>query len=364
MAKNVKRIGVLTGGGDCPGLNAVIRAVTKSAITEGLEVFGVEDGFLGLLEDRVRPLDWNQVSNILTLGGTILGTTNKANPFAMPVRKGGKLVEQDQSDRVLRTLRRRRLDGLVTIGGDGTQSCAARLAEKGVPVVGVPKTIDNDVAGTELTFGFDTAVATATDALDRLHTTASSHHRVMVLEVMGRNAGWIALHSGLAGGADVILIPEIAHRLDCIAKAIAKRKKRGKHFSLIVVAEGVRLEEGTQVIRDDVSDSFERVRLGGVGPVLADRIEEKTGRESRAVVLGHIQRGGSPTAFDRVLATQFGHAAAELILAGRWNRMAAIRAGRISSVPIKTPDGKQRRIPRNHPLLRTARHIGVSFGDE
>ena len=362
--RTISTIGILTGGGDCPGLNAVIRAVSKTAIMQhGLTVFGIEDGFLGLIHNRMRVLKTSDVSNILTQGGTILGTSNTANPFSYPMTINGKTEVTDVSDGAVNHVKQRGIDALVCIGGDGTQTIAAMLAKKGVRVVGVPKTIDNDLEGTDVTFGFDTAVSIATEALDRIHTTASSHHRVMIVEVMGRNAGWIALHSGAASGADVILIPEIPYDIKTVCRCIRKRSQRGKRFSIIAVSEGARPCGGKQVVRrKDKKDPNFPVRLGGVSHKLMADITEQTGLECRATILGHVQRGGTPTAFDRALATQFGFEAVRLLLARRTGRMVAMRGGKISAVPLETVAGKQRTIPPDNLLVAAAKAVGTCFG--
>jgi len=367
MAKSKRvlgTIGILTGGGDCPGLNAVIRAVSKTAIMQhGITVFGIEDGYLGLIENRMRRLETVDVSNILTQGGTILGTSNTADPFHFPLSVNGKTRIADVSDKAIGHARQRGLDALVCIGGDGTQTIAAKLAKKGLPIVGVPKTIDNDIYGTEITFGFDTAVTIAAEAIDRLHSTASSHHRVMVIEVMGRNAGWIALHAGTASGADVILIPEIPYDLKAIYKYVLERSQHGKRFSIVVVAEGARPCGGKVTVKSRATnDPNCQIRLGGVANNLAADISAKTHLESRAVVLGHIQRGGTPTAFDRTLATQFGHEAVCLLMSGRSGRMVAMRNNRLCSVSLQTVAGKQRTIPPDSLLMEAAKAIGTSFG--
>ena len=363
---HVKRIGVLTGGGDCPGLNAVIRAVTKSAITEHeLEVYGVEDGFLGLIENRVRPLAFADVSNILDRGGTILGTSNKANPARYCVGHGadGTPIFEDVNDRVIANAKEHGLDALVCIGGDGTMSAALRVIQRGLSVVGVPKTIDNDLMHTEVTFGFDTAVSTATQALDRIRTTASSHSRVMLVEMMGRNAGWITLHAGAASGADIILIPEIEYDLDKVCACCVERSKFGKAYTLVAVAEGARPVGGEMVVDRVVHESPDPIRLGGVSEVLCGQIAECTGIESRATILGHVQRGGTPTACDRVLATQFGHRALELIVSGELNRMVTMQSGKLTSVPICDVADRQRLVPVDHPLLVACRATGACFGN-
>ncbi len=293
----VKRIGVLTGGGDCPGLNAVIRAVTKDALFHGMEVIGIEDGFAGLIEDRVHPLDRKAVGNILTRGGTILGSSNKANPqkYAVGTDDEGKPVYRDMVDVCMTTLELHRIEALVVIGGDGTMSAAKPFADRGINCIGVPKTIDNDLVGTDLTFGFSTAVANATDALDKVHTTAASHHRAIVVEVMGRNAGWLALHSGIASGSDVILLPEIPFDIEDVCHTVETRAQRKHGFTIVCCSEGAKPKGGKQIVDRVIESSPDPVRLGGVGKFVADQIEEKTGIESRAVVLGHVQRGGCPS---------------------------------------------------------------------
>lgn len=363
MSKSLKRIGILTGGGDCPGLNAVIRAVTKAAIAGGLEVMGIADGYLGLIENRYRPLAFNDVSNILTRGGTILGACNKANPASYAVREGGEWVMLDVRDRIVQHCEQAGLDVLVIIGGDGTMSGAAELIERGLNVVGVPKTIDNDLWGTDITFGHDSAVNTATDAIDKVHTTASSHHRVMVVELMGRYAGWLALNAGIAGGADVILIPEIPFDMEKIAKVCTSRNRNGRGFTIIAVGEGAKPVGGEQIVDRVYEDSPDPIRLGGVGKYVSDRIEELTGLESRAIVLGHVQRGGTPSPRDRVLATQFGFHAYELLSSGRFGRVVVETEGRIDSVPITDVAGKVRTVPIDHVAVRAARAVKTSFGD-
>jgi 6-phosphofructokinase 1 len=363
---SVKRIGVLTGGGDCPGLNAVIRAVTKSALSDHrLEVFGIEDGFVGLIENQIRPLTFDDVSNILDRGGTILGTSNKADPakYCVGYDAGGAPIFEDVTDRVLKHVREHGLDALVCIGGDGTMSGSSKLIARGLRIVGVPKTIDNDLMHTDITFGFDTAVSTASDALDRIRTTAASHHRVMIVEMMGRNAGWLALHSGAASGADVILLPEMDYRLDKICGRCLERGKRHKAYTLVAVSEGAKPVGGRVVVDRVVHDSPDPVRLGGVGTVLCEQISERTGLECRATILGHVQRGGKPTAFDRVLATQFGHRAVQMVVNGEFNRMVAIQSGRLTSVPIAEVANRQRLVSLNDPLLLACRATGASFGD-
>ncbi len=365
-AQTIRRIGILTGGGDCPGLNAVIRAVTKAALNDHKwEVFGIEDGLLGLIVGRVRQLQSPDVSNILTRGGTILGTSNKANParFAIAMDDNNNPIFEDVTDRVIENYRAFKLDAVVLVGGDGTMTAAASLMDRGFRAVGVPKTIDNDLACCELTFGFLTAVSTATDAIDRIHTTAASHHRIMLVETMGRNAGWLTLYAGMAGGADVILIPEIPFDVQKIAHECRERMHRGRSSTIIVVAEGARPTSGEQTIKQIVKDSHDAVRLGGVAERLADQLAELTNLETRSVILGHTQRGGSPVAADRVVATQFGHAATDLLAAGKFNRVVVMQNNRITDVGIHEVAGKQRLVPHDHPLIRAARSTGVTFGD-
>ncbi|AVX20812.1 6-phosphofructokinase [Carboxydocella sporoproducens DSM 16521] len=359
----LKRIGVLTGGGDCPGLNAVIRAVTKSALRAGLEVVGIEDGFGGLIRQQFRPLNLAAVSGILPKGGTILGTTNRDNPFKYPVLVNGEKKYVDMSQTILDNLAVAGIDALVVIGGDGSLSIARELHNKGLRVVGVPKTIDNDLSATDITFGFDTALHTATEALDKLHTTAESHHRVMILEVMGRYAGWIALESGVAGGADVILIPEIEFQIENVVKKIEERCQQGKKFSIIVVAEGAKLGENL-VVQKVIEDSGDPIRLGGIGQRLADELERRINLETRVTVLGHLQRGGSPTPFDRILGTRYGAAAVEALLEGENGVMVALRTPDIVTVSLAEATGVLKRVNPEHDLVQAAKAIGISFGDE
>ena len=364
MAKP-KRIAILTGGGDCPGINAVIRAVVKKAIIQHrMEVIGVEDGYEGLVEGRHRVLGTKDVSGILTLGGTILGASKNSNPYQYPVTEAGKVVLKDRSRKAVAEFKRLSADCLICIGGDGTLGIAHRLMAEGVPVVGIPKTIDNDLRGTDITFGFDSAVAVAAEAIDRVHTTAQSHHRVMIVEVMGHRAGWIALYSGVAGGGDIILLPEIPYDLRSVTAKIRDRNRQGKRFSIVVIAEGAKPQGGRVVIKRLVAKSADAVRLGGVSFVLGEQVERLTGMETRAVVLGHLQRGGTPTAFDRVLATSFGSEAVDLAAQGRFGRMAAVRDGAVTSVPMETAAGGPRLVSLDHPLLAAARAVGTSFGDE
>jgi 6-phosphofructokinase 1 len=340
--------------------------VTKAAILKlGIEVLGIEDGFLGLIRNRVHPLSLNDVSNILTRGGTILGTSNKADPKRFPVGEDsdGKPIFQDVTDRVLEHFHENALDGLICIGGDGTMTGASKLIERGIPCIGVPKTIDNDLMHTDITFGFLTAVEIATECLDRIHTTGASHHRVMIVELMGRNAGWLTLHAGVASGADIILIPEIPYDLDEIFNVCLQRSRVGKRFTLIAVAEGARPRQGEQVVRAVIDDSPDPVRLGGIANVLAAQIERTIKLEARATVLGHIQRGGTPIAEDRVLAMKFGHKAIQLVATREWNQVVIWRAGETSMVPIESVAGQQRLVEHDDPLIGMARAVGTCMGD-
>jgi len=359
-----QRLGLLTGGGDCPGLNAVIRAASRTAFNLGWEVYGVEEGFDGLLHRRVRRLERPDVRGILHRGGTILGTTNRANPFRYPMRKRGRWQEVDRSDEVVRNFRRLGLDALIAIGGDGTLSIAERFHRKGLPVVGVPKTIDNDVAATLVTFGFDSAVATATDALDKLHTTAEAHKRVMVVEVMGRHAGWIALNAGIAGGADVILLPEIPFDIERVCEAVLDRERAGREFSIVVAAEGARPRDGELRTRF-AAQAGREARLGGVAAWLEQEVEAGTGKETRSLVLGHLQRGGAPTTFDRLLGTRFGAAAMRLAAEGCFGVMVALTPPTVQPVPLREAvgPGRLKTVPPDSDAIRSARDLGIRFGD-
>ncbi|MBL7069773.1 MAG: 6-phosphofructokinase [Candidatus Omnitrophica bacterium] len=332
MAK-VKKIGILTGGGDCPGLNSVIRAAVRNANKKGIEALGIKNGWKGLIDKETVTLDTNSVSGILPKGGTILGTS-RTNPYK---KEGGV-------NRVKENFKGLKLDALIACGGEDTLGVTSKLCKEGLNIVGVPKTIDNDLSCTDYTFGFDTAVNIATEAIDRLHTTAESHHRIMVVEVMGRHAGWIAVHAGIAGGADVILIPEVPIDINNVCELLKNRRNRGKCFSIVVVAEGAKFKKGDVVIQKERLDAFGHVRLGGIGQMLGDKIEEKTGFETRVTVLGHIQRGGTPTAFDRVLATRFGVKAVEMILNGKFGMMASLQGNAITEVPLDKAVGKLKTI--------------------
>lgn len=358
----IRRVALLTGGGDAPGLNAVIRAVVKTAVNvHRWEILGVEDGFEGLLgQGRMRHLTPDSVRGLLPRGGTILGTTNRGSFNA--AQSTGDLTTLDRAcaDAVA-NLERHGIDALVTIGGDGTQRIAWQFHSRGVRVVGVPKTIDNDLAATDVTFGFDTALATATDACDRLHTTAESHDRVMVLEVMGRTAGWIALHAGIAGGADCILIPEIPFDLARVAEAVLRRHRAGHEFSIIVVAEGAKPAGGEAVLVEDAQPG-RSARFGGIGHAVGADLERQTGKETRVVVLGHLQRGGCPTAYDRVLATSLGAAAVRALADGRAGSMVAVRGSEVEPVPLDDVVGKVKNVPVPSPLVRTAVELGIELG--
>lgn len=358
-----QRIGIVTGGGDCPGLNAVIRAVAKAAAKRDWETIGFLGGYEGILEpQRYMELDYQKLGALLTQGGTILGTANRGR-FSAKVGHGeGRRLPQELIDGVKAGMQKQNIRGLVSIGGDGSLSIAQQLFEGGVPIVGVPKTIDNDLEGTLLTFGFDSAVACATDALDRLHTTAESHNRLMILEVMGRYAGWIALYAGVAGGADVILIPEIPFTYESICAQIEAREETGKHFTLIIAAEGAR-EKGGQFVTAGEQVANREARLGGIASVLAAELEKRTGKEARACVLGHLQRGGCPTNFDRALCCIFGAEAVELIAAGQFGHMVAYQGSHVTAVKIEEAVGKLKTVPPNGGLARTARTLGICMGD-
>ena len=358
------RIAISTGGGDAPGLNAVIRAAALSAINRGWEVLGIKRGYHGLLgADEIIPLDKDAVRGIAHLGGTILRTTNRGNPFHWPRRRAdGTIEEIDRSDELIENMHERGIDAIITIGGDGSLDIAQRLFAKGVQIVGVPKTIDNDVAGTVTTFGFDTAVSTAIDAIDKLHTTAESHDRVIVLEVMGRHAGFIALHSGVAGTADVILIPEIPYDIERVCEKIMTRHRNGRQFSIVVVAEGAYPIGGHQSTLGD-SLPGEARRLGGIADGLARDIQERTHKETRSLILGHLQRGGMPTGYDRLLATRFGGAAVRAIADKKWGYMVALQTPHIVCIPIADALAEPKRVDPNHDVVQTARATGISFGD-
>ncbi|MBI3987018.1 MAG: 6-phosphofructokinase [Lentisphaerae bacterium] len=364
--ERVRRIGILTGGGDCPGLNAVIRAVTKTAVLDYcVEVIGIEDGFEGLVEGHMRELGYADVSGIITLGGTILGTSNKGDPWHYPdTGPDGRTVIVNASQRALKNYRQWGLDALIAIGGDGTMKIADQFTALGANVVGVPKTIDNDLSGTDMTFGFDTAVSIATEAIDRLHTTASSHHRVMILEVMGRYAGWIALCSGVAGGADIILLPEIPFRWESVCRKIRERSTRGRRYSIVCVAEGAKCPDIGEVVKSYDNKRTDAKQLGGVGDLVARTIAELTEVETRVTVLGHLQRGGSPTALDRILATKYGVTACRLAVERKFGMMAALQGQTIVPIPIKTAIAELKTVTPDNQTVLAARSVGTSFGDE
>lgn len=357
------KIGILTGGGDCPGLNAVIRGAVKTAVSSyQSEIIGFLHGYKGLIVNKSRPLGWKDVGGLLPRGGTIIGTSNRDNPYAYAEMVGGERVVHDVSDRTLDTYNKNGLDALITIGGDGTLSTALKLSQKGLNIVGVPKTIDNDLSATDYTFGFDTAVNIVTEAIDRLKTTAESHDRVIALEVMGRDAGWIALFAGLAGGAHIILIPEIPYDIDKIARKIYERKSKDKHFSIVIVSEGAKPVGGDVTVKRIVDDPTTAVRLGGVGNHVGSQIEEITHIDTRVTVLGHIQRGGTPSAFDRLLSTRLGVEAVHMAHRGEFGKMACLRTPEIKSAPLKDA-AIQRLVPLDDSRIAAARSMGISFGD-
>jgi phosphofructokinase-like protein len=357
------KIGIVTGGGDCPGLNAVIRAVAKAATKRGWETLGIFGGYQGLLDPpNFRVLDYKALDGLLVRGGTILGTANRGRFSAKTGHGETRQLPRELLDDTRRGMEQLGLTALVSVGGDGSLTIAQQMHEHGIPIVGVPKTIDNDLAATTITFGFDSAVACATDALDRLHTTAESHNRVIVLEVMGRYAGWIAIYAGVAGGADVILIPEIPFRYESICAAIAEREQLGKHFTLVITAEGAKAAGGDFVTAAAPQENRE-ARLGGISSVVAAEIERRTGKETRVVVLGHLQRGGSPTNMDRALCTLFGAKAVELIANGQFGRMVAHTGKAVESVTLAEAVGQLRTVPLDSGFVQTARALGISLGD-
>ena len=369
MARSsIKRIAINTGGGDAPGLNAVIRAVTISALNRGWEVIGIRDGLNGIFLPEQYPdggmikLTRERVRGITHLGGTILGTTNRGNPFKYPTkRKDGTMYEKDRSDEIIRAFKKHKIDALVAVGGDGSLTISHGLAEKGLAVVGVPKTIDNDLDKTVITFGFDTAVSFATVCIDRLHSTAESHQRVMVVEVMGRYAGWIALNSGISASADVILIPEIPYDLQKVAEKIKERERQGGHFTIIVVAEGAKPKGGSLSV---VSKELGRAeRLGGVGERITADIQALTGKETRCVVLGHLLRGGTPTTFDRLISLRFGAAAVRALVEGKTNVMVALDPPTVRYVPLEQVTGRMKAVPFDCDTILSGRDLGISFGD-
>jgi len=346
MSDNKKRVGILTGGGDCPGLNPVIRAIVRYAINENYQPIGIKNGWKGLIECDAMELNLDTISGILPKGGTILGTS-RTNPYKKP----------EDVKKVKENFKKLSLEALIAIGGEDTLGVAYKLYKEGLNIVGAPKTIDNDLSCTDVTFGFDTAVNIATEAIDRLHTTAESHHRIMVVEVMGRHAGWIATEAGIAGGADVILIPEISIDMDEVCRLLKRRYERGKTFSIVVVAEGAKFKQSDIVKQDEKLDAFGHVRLGGIGHILAEEIEKRTGYETRVTVLGHLQRGGTPTAFDRILGTRFGIKAMQLVLARDYGKMASLQGNKIVSVPLEEAVSKLKTVDMD--LYETAK---VFFG--
>lgn len=367
--KPIKRIGILTGGGDCPGLNAVIRAVTLPAVTKSdvsphaLEVYGFIDSYAGLVYGRFLKLDRDNTEDILTQGGTILHASNKDNPFAMMLGSKANNQIRDLSNSAIETYQQLDLDALVVIGGDGTMAIAHRFAERGMNIVGVPKTIDNDLSSTDVTFGFDTAVNTATEAIDKIQTTAFSHHRIMVVEIMGRYAGWLTLHAGMAGGADVILLPEFPFSIDKICETIIARRQRGRCYSIIAVGEGAKPKGGKMVVAKTVKGSHDPIRLGGIGKFLSDQIEERVeGVESRVTVLGHVQRGGSPTPHDRNLSTLFGVAAIDFVMKRKFGGMVCMKNGQVSSVPLEQVTSELKLVKEDDPMVKAAISLGISFG--
>jgi ATP-dependent phosphofructokinase / diphosphate-dependent phosphofructokinase len=367
-AASIKRIAICTGGGDAPGLNAVIRAAVLSAINRGWEVYGIRDGYNGLLmpeqflEGGLIRLTRDKVRGITHLGGTIIGTTNKGNPLKYPIKgPDDTVIEIDRSDELIRAFRLHQIDALISVGGDGSMAIANELAKKGLWVVGVPKTIDNDLEKTVITFGFDTACSFTVECLDRLHTTAASHNRVIVMEVMGRYAGWIALESGLAGSADVVLIPEIPYDLEKVAQKVRDREERGSLFSIVVVAEGAKPKGGSVSVISWESGRAER--LGGCGDKVAAELEELTGKETRLVVLGHLLRGGSPTRFDRLIAQRFGAAAVRAIAEGQRGIMVALDPPTVKYVPLEAATKRMKTVPLNSDIMLTARDMGICFGD-
>jgi phosphofructokinase-like protein len=362
----IRKIAVNTGGGDAPGLNAVIRALTLSAIGQGWEVWGIRDSFMGLIdlppEEGLIRLDRSRVRGITHMGGTILGTTNRGNPFEWPVEKDGQMTTVDRSDEVVERFHQEGFDALVAIGGDGSLGIAHGLSQKGIPVVGVPKTIDNDLKSTVITFGFDTAVSVATEAIDRLHSTAESHHRVLVAEVMGRHAGWIALNAGVSGTADVILIPEIPYDMDKVCEKIAQREARGRHFAIVVVAEGAMPKDGS-ISTAGPKEAGREVKLAGAAERVAYEVAQRTGKDTRSLVLGHIQRGGLPTTFDRLISLRFGAAAIRTLVAGKTGVMVALDPPTVKTVPLAEAIAERKSVPLDCDTVQTARSLGICLGD-
>ena len=358
----MKKIAILTGGGDCPGLNAVIRGVVKTAISKyKLEVIGYKDGYRGLVENNFVELHEQDVIGILEKGGTILGSSNRDNPFAYIKKPGDE--PKDMSEKCIKNMKKNGVDALIVIGGDGTLTSGRDFSRMGFNVVGVPKTIDNDLNATDITFGFNTAVATATEAIDRLRTTAESHHRVMVVEIMGRYAGWLALSSGIAGGASMIIIPEIPYDIEKVCKTVNKRCEKGKSYSIVVVSEGAKSKDGELTVAKVIKDSPDSIRLGGIANKLAAQIEEKIGVETRAVTLGHIQRGGQTEPYDRILSTRYGVKAVELAMEGKFGNMVALHGDKVEYVSLEEAVGQLKNVPVDHELIKVAKSIGISFGD-
>jgi len=362
MAKN-RKIGVLTSGGDCPGLNAVIRAIVKTAVNKNMDVVGFKDGYVGLVYNRFMKLGSEEVSGLIDKGRTILGTTNHFNPFEVSIDKDGDHRVLDMTERIRDTIAMHGVECLIVIGGNNSIAIAAELSNRGIPVVVVPKTIENDVPETDNAFGFTTACDTVTNAIDRLHSTAESHHRVMVVEVVGGQAGWVALHSGIAGGADIILVPEIAYDVNAVARKVLERKNAGKGFSIVVVSEGCKAtsESGTSTVY--IPDTGDTIRFGGVGTDLAMELEMLTHLEARVTVLGYLQRGGNPTPTDRILTTRFGAAAVNIALSGKKGVLVTIGNKEISGIPLDLINGRIRSIPNDCELVKVAKDMGVSFGE-
>ena len=376
----VKKVAIITNGGDAPGLNAVIRAIVKTAETNGIECYGYIEGYKGLLENNYVKLDTKtNASGLLHRGGTIIGTSNSTNVFNLKVEENGKTVYKDMSQKCIDNIKQAGFDCIFTLGGDGTQKSGRDFSLRGVNVIGVPKTIDNDVAHTDVTFGYNTAVSVATEALDRLHTTAESHHRIMVLEVMGRYAGWIALESAIAGGADAALIPEIPYDINEVAKKVKQRQEEGKNFSIIVVSEGAKPKDGEIVVKKKLDDGkgLDNIRLGGIGEKVASDLEELTGLVSRCTVLGYVQRGGTPTAYDRVLSTKYGVKAMQLAMEGKFNVLVTYKGGKLDCASLEevvgnnkeigaasgnTANSNIRKITMDEPLIKTAQSIGINLG--
>lgn len=362
--KAIKRIAINTGGGDAPGLNAVIRAVVVCGLERGWEVYGINHGYQGLLNLKgLRKLTPADVEGITNLGGSMLGAASKGDPFAFPHRgRGGRQEVRDVSHKVVENFHKMNLDALVAIGGDGSLRIAYKFYKMGIPVIGVPKTIDNDLSGTVITFGFDTAVSTATEAIEKLRSTAKAHDRAMVVELMGRYAGWIALNSGISAAADVILIPEIPFDIEKVCQAIMKREGRGYRWSIVVVAEGA-LPAGGNIYIMGEKEAGREVRLGGIGKAVADEISRRTGKETRSLVLGHLQRGGDPTTFDKLLALRFGAAAVRLVAEGKFGHMVALDPPTIKAVPIEDAISRMKSVPLDSDTMLTARSLGICFGD-